>query len=132
MASIRKVMLQNFLVKSYSDIRPEKRSKDMFVGKTGGCIKKLEFCFIYFGFFHLIQLSMLKIYPWHSMAYMNINYSTFSTMVIVPVLTSAYNPWLNSVTAELWRLSTQTHLKSSFHSSYENLKNPMTNICLSV
>ena len=41
MASIRKVMLQNFLVKSYSDVRTEKRSKDMFVGKTGGCIKKL-------------------------------------------------------------------------------------------
>ena len=38
MVSIRKVMLQNFLVKSYSDVLTEKRSKDMFVGKTGGCI----------------------------------------------------------------------------------------------
>ena len=62
MASIRKFMLQKFFIKSYSDIRTEKqisRNAQMLVGKIGRCIKKLEFCFIHFGFFQLIQISTL-------------------------------------------------------------------------
>lgn len=62
MASIRKFMLQKIFIKSYSDIRTEKqisRNAQMLVGKIGGCIKKLEFRFIHFGFFQLIQISTL-------------------------------------------------------------------------
>ena len=55
-------MLQKFFIKAYSDIRTEKqisRNAQMLVGKIGGCIKKLEFRFIHFGFFQLIQISTL-------------------------------------------------------------------------